>query len=279
MLKKGNLHRILLDLVMVGVIATLYSKNVISLLYHEAVGLALITLFLVHLVFNRKWIRNVITRPGMGSRLKLTGVIDVLLVISWGVVFVTGILVSKKIFPFHINALNPWHFFSAALALLLTGVHVGMHWTYLGNNIWKKLRIPDMLARVCIIAVILFGCFSLTTTSYVRWISAPFTSQQRAYSQENSDVSNNADNPGAAGRNQDVPGAAGTEGRQGYGDLQAGDGTQPQEGARAAGGAHGQQPFSLIRLLNVITGTFSIMFLIAAVTHGLDLLFQSRKKK
>ena len=43
------------------------------------------------------------------------------------------------------------------------------------------------------------------------------------------------------------------------------------------GGMHGQQPFSFVNLLSVIWTAFSIMFLFAAATYGLETLLKKKK--
>ena len=58
--------KIALDFVMILVIASIYSKNVVSLMYHEVMGLSLTALFLVHLIFNRSFITKVTPRVFSG---------------------------------------------------------------------------------------------------------------------------------------------------------------------------------------------------------------------
>ena len=52
--KQSLALRIGLDCVLIAICTTLFSKNVISLMYHEVVGLVLLILFVAHVVFNRK---------------------------------------------------------------------------------------------------------------------------------------------------------------------------------------------------------------------------------
>ena len=70
--KKTLALRIALDCVLIAICATIFSKNVISLMYHEVVGLALLVLFIVHVVFNRKWLGMVFSRKGHSPRVKAT---------------------------------------------------------------------------------------------------------------------------------------------------------------------------------------------------------------
>ena len=168
--------KIVLDIVMILVIASIYNKNVISLMYHEVMGLVLLMLFVIHVVFNRSFISRV--TPGIFSdettrKVKLHWILDILLIISWSAVGVTGILISKKLFSFRINALIPWHFFSAAVSLALTGIHIGFHWNYLRN--WIHRCFPGTLCikktmKVLIAASVLYGCFSLVTGSVGKYV-------------------------------------------------------------------------------------------------------------
>ena len=261
--KQSLALRIGLDCALISICATLFSKNVISLMYHEVVGLVLLILFVVHVVFNRKWVSRVFSGKMKTGRSKATLVVNGLLILSWLVVMVTGVLVSKKLFPFQVSSLNPLHFFSAALALVMTGIHFGLHWNYFWGWIGKRIRLPKVVAVILCVVILAFGGYRVVTSSFGRWIVAPFTAHEEH---------------GDRGERQ----IAATEmdgQREGEMTSQAPD----QEGGNAAAqgqrGSHGQQPFSLANLLYTIATWFSILFLFAAITHGIEnLVFLKRGK-
>ena len=51
-----------LDLVLLILMILLYQKNIISMSFHEIGGLVLFGLFIIHLLFNRKWIKSITKR-------------------------------------------------------------------------------------------------------------------------------------------------------------------------------------------------------------------------
>ena len=97
----------------------------------------------------------------------MTLVVNALLILSWICVMVTGVLVSKKLFPFQISSLNPLHFFSAALALVMTGIHFGLHWNYFWGWMGKRIRIPKVVAVILCIVILAFGGYRVVTSSFL----------------------------------------------------------------------------------------------------------------
>ena len=166
---------------------------------------------------------------------------------------VTGVLVSKKLFPFQISSLNPLHFFSAALALVMTGIHFGLHWNYFWGWMGKRIRIPKVVAVILCIVILAFGGYRVVTSSFSRWVVAPFTSHE---------------DHGERGERQT---AIETDGqREGEITDQTSDRESGNAAAQGQHGSHGQQPFSLANLLYTIATWFSILFLFAAITHGVE---------
>lgn len=258
--KKTLALRIALDCVLIAICATIFSKNVISLMYHEVVGLALLVLFIVHVVFNRKWLGMVFSRKGHSPRVKATVVINVLLALSWLGVLVTGILVSKKLFGFQISSLNPLHFFFAAIALVMTGVHFGLHWNYFWGWLGKRVHIPRAVTAVLLAAILIFGGYRLVTSSFGRWIVAPFTPHEEHGQRTEQQV-----------QASDAEGQPSGEGAERSGRT---EGEGQSSGQRSS---HGQQPFSVANLLYTIATWFSVLMLFAAATHGITMLAARRR--
>lgn len=252
--KQSLALRIVFDCVLIAICATLFSKNVISLMYHEVVGLVLLILFIVHVVFNRKWVSRVFSGKMKTGKSKVALVVNALLVLSWICVMVTGVLVSKKLFPFQISSLNPLHFFSAALALVMTGIHFGLHWNYFWGWMGKRIRLPKVVAVILCVVILVFGGYRVVTSSFGRWIAAPLTTREEH---------------GKSGERQTI----GTE-IEGQPEGEMTEQTSDRESGNAAAqgqrGSHGQQPFSLANLLYTIATWFSILFLFAAITHGIE---------
>lgn len=174
-------HKYILDAAMVILIMTLYSKNVISLTYHEVTGLILCGFFVIHILFNRKWIAGVGTKLFSGkitTKARVTCLVDLLLLFSWIGVAVTGILISKKIFSFHVQGLTPFHFFFAAMGLILAGIHLGLHADYIKaavRRIPEISRLKKPVTTILLVLLLGLGCVSAVSLGMGRWLSAPFT--------------------------------------------------------------------------------------------------------
>lgn len=93
---------------------------------------------------------------------------------------ITGLLMAKTL-PTAVQGaylVKPWHYFAAASALILTGIHLGLHWAYLRSVLLSKLPLPrraaKVLGSVCLALVLVFGAYSLTRNHFSAWLSGPF---------------------------------------------------------------------------------------------------------
>ena len=73
---------------------------------------------------------------------------------------------------------KPWHYFAAAAALILAGIHLGLHWKYLRSVLLSKLPLPQRAGKVfgcaLLVLVLTFGAYSLTLSHFSAWLSGPF---------------------------------------------------------------------------------------------------------
>ena len=76
--------------------------------------------------------------------------------------------------------LKPWHYFSAALALALSGIHLGLHAGLLRGALWGKIPLRGRAAAVTgallLGIVFCFGTYSLVRTNYASWLRRPMVS-------------------------------------------------------------------------------------------------------
>lgn len=179
---KGKKYaKLLLDLVLLVLLALMYQKKVINMHFHELGGLALMGLFFLHKALNWKWIRGV-TAGMLRRKTKVNGLwlVDVLLLFSMTVILVTGLLISKTLPTTLENGfwLRPWHYFFSALALGLSGIHLGLHWAMLKNTVWNRLpvsgRLRTGIGAVLLCIVMGFGTFSVVTSPFLSWFCQPF---------------------------------------------------------------------------------------------------------
>lgn len=289
---KTRALKLVLDAVMLVLLVLMYNKQVISLSFHEIGGLALIGLFVIHNLVNGRWIaattRKLLskTTPAM---VRARYIVDALLFVSFLAVGVTGILINKTLFTVHAagNA-KTLLYFSAALAVLLMGVHLGLHAEYLFGRIFRKgaNKIAKVALGVVLAAMIAFGGYSLVTTQFVSFLAAPVQTAQ--FTKGDFQPSGDAMLDGSSG---ELPS-----------DLSqipelAGDAAQPpQSGDSAAfGGGHGQGPGNGMERGNGLGGDrsegdasgaalliaqyVSIIALFGAVTYGVIKLTGKRKRE
>ena len=180
---KKTLWKIILDVCMLSLLVLMYQKRVISMHFHEVGGLILFGLFLFHNGLNWKWVKAVsskIFQRGLPPHSRVSWLVNVLLFISMAATVITGLLMSKTL-PTAIQGayfVKPWHYFSAAAALILTGIHLGLHWKYLRTVLLSKLPLPQrtgtIIGSAFLVLVLTFGAYSLTTSHFSAWLSDPF---------------------------------------------------------------------------------------------------------
>ena len=174
--------KLLLDAVLLVLLVLMYRKQVISLAFHEIGGLALIGLLVIHLLVNAKWIGSVTRKlfsRGTTGLVRARYIGDALLFLAFLAVGVSGVLISKVVFSFHVPGnFRTLHYFASAVAIILMGVHLGLHADYLFGKLLCKGANWVTKAVLCVVlaAMIAFGGYSLFTTSFLRFLAAPLPS-------------------------------------------------------------------------------------------------------
>lgn len=270
---KKNIIRIALDIVMIILLILMYNAKVISITFHELGGLIVCGLFLVHKALNFKWITKVTKRlfdKTLPFKTKLGYAVDVLLLFAVAFIAVSGILISKVLFPALANGpgiMKQLHYFASAAAIILVGVHIGLHWYFISGMFKKKIKLPRpaamALGSALLIVIIGYGCYSMATTDFSRWLTAPFT----AAAEPGGFPERPALSDGTA------PDAAQTSGNhgQGAGNGGFGNGTGPHGGK---GDGSGGASFSILRVLSVVADFGSITGCFAAGTYWLEKLIK-----
>lgn len=263
---KKNWFKLLLDLAMAVFIVLLFNKNATGMAFHEIAGLALFAAFALHLILNAGWIGGITKKifaknSSLTARSRLMYIIDFLLVISWAVVAVTGIMISKVVFSFHIEGMaKSIHSCAAAVGLLLFGIHLGLHRQFIGGMFSKLVKLPQkvsvIIGTVLTIIILVFGCYSLTSTQYVSWLKGPFVSSSEQH------------------------GSMGNKGNFQFKASGNASGQQPsQSGMGQMGhGGEGQGGGSFVSVIKTIAQFFSIACIFAFITSLIDKLIHRKKK-
>jgi hypothetical protein len=187
-MKHKNIIKIVLDTIMIFVLVLMYKKSSISMQFHEIGGLILLAVFIVHLVINKGFITAVSKRffkKSLPVKVRIGYIVDLLLLLSFVLIGISGVMISKIVFSFSIGGGNEWkvvHYFCSALALILIGIHTGFHRKFIGTMYGKIKILPRKVSVISgiIIAIVFFicGCYSLSSTSFAKWITMPFSVNQ-----------------------------------------------------------------------------------------------------
>ncbi len=282
-MKKKTIVKITLDVAMIITIALMYSKQALGLAFHEIGGLILIGVFFIHKGLNFSWIRRVTARLGKtDGRTRLMWIVDALMLAAFLAVGVSGLLISKIAFPGLAVSGGPWkalHYGCAALALILTGVHMGLHVNYLKGTLGRRIRLNRAAAAALIIVIAAYGAYGMAATSFARWLAMPFSTTQQG------------GEGFRGGRGGEALGV--TDESQPSADALTGDASaQPaadasqssdsslsrgQTGGQGPDGGHGQSG-SAFGALGTLAQYFSIAFAFSALTALIDRARRRRRR-
>lgn len=205
-MKKINLVKIFLDILMMLVFVLLYNKGVLSgLQFHEIAGLCLGGVFIIHIGLNWRWVKQVtlnILKKKMAIKTRIGYVVDLLLLGAIGYIIISGIIISKVLFP-NINVGNEMFFESthisvAYAALLLVGIHLGLHWDWVMDMFKKMFKITQTkksmsyVAKLLMIIVLVFGIHSMNSTNYLKKLPIVSASSNVGHGTDNNKGYNNS---------------------------------------------------------------------------------------
>jgi hypothetical protein len=283
--------KLTLDAIMLVLLVLMYRKQVISLSFHEIGGLALIGLFVIHNLVNGRWIAATTKKlfcKSTPAMVRARYIVDALLLVAFLTVGITGVLINKTLFSIRVagNA-KTLHYFSAALAVVLMGVHLGLHADYIFGKVFRRGANKVAKAALCVVlaAIVAFGGYSLVTTQFVSFLTAPMRTAQFSHGdfQPSGDIALDGSSGVLPDDLSQMPEAAidGAQPPQ-SGDSATADGQNgirqfsPPDGAEGAREGGGEGSASSAALL--IAQYVSMITLFGAATHGVIKLAGKRKK-
>ena len=181
-----NMLKMILDIVMIIALTLLYNSHVFTMGFHEIAGLGLFGLFVVHCLLNRKWIAAVSTRlfsKTLAAKLWAGYIVNILLSVTFVLIIISGIATSQVLFPYgaHNSIWRGIHHFFSAISIVLVGIHLGLHWSFVSGMFKKTVKIVDSarkpLAIILLLIVLVFGAYSIVTSNFTDWLTEPFVTQ------------------------------------------------------------------------------------------------------
>lgn len=183
-----NTRRIILDVSMAVLLILMYNVLAVGLSFHEVGGLVVCGLFILHNVLNRKWIAGISKRlfgSALTARVRFGYALDVALLVAMAFIALSGVMISRTILLSISGDLSFWrhaHYFASAVVLVLVGVHIGLHWSFIRTTFGRLLHLPRAVARplgvACLTVVLAFGVYSIATSDFLHWLEGPFAESE-----------------------------------------------------------------------------------------------------
>jgi hypothetical protein len=145
-MKFSNSSKVLFDLVMLIILALVFCARTGGVAFHECLGVSIYLFFIIHLAYNYKWIVNVgkkLFDKNYGLRFKFMFTLNFLLLLTFIIVGLSGIMISRVIFNFEAPPIwRPLHAISASISIILLAVHIGLHGKMIIHVARTKIKLP-----------------------------------------------------------------------------------------------------------------------------------------
>lgn len=196
-----NYIKFTLDLIMGIVFALLFNKNVLGgMNFHEIAGLAIGFAVIIHILLNWKWVKNVslaIFNKKIALKTRIGYILNILLFLDMAVIIISGILISKVVFPtlrMQSSFFNRGtHVAASYIALAIIGIHLGLHWNWVMNMFKKFIKIKaenkiiGYISKAAAVLVLVFGIYSMISVNYISNTMQIFTSGNQASFEQRGD--------------------------------------------------------------------------------------------
>ncbi len=137
-----NQSKFLVDIVAFVLLAIVCAPQATGIALHEYLSVIFAVPIIIHLLLNWRWIVNVLQRffKKLPGKTRFNQIWDIFLFILMVEVSVSGIFISEALLPalgIEITIDPFWvalHNTTANIFLVLMGVHLAMHWTWITNT-------------------------------------------------------------------------------------------------------------------------------------------------
>ena len=171
---KKKTVKTILDLLMVAALPLLMAYSLIGETFHEITGTAILGLFILHHILNRKWLGAVFKGKYNARRIFMTA-LDLGLLVIMLAQPVSGILMSKHLFPFvripGVSAsARAIHLVLAYWGFVLTSVHAGGHLTAPLKSVFRRNREAGVVITTVCLLLAAFGCYAFARRQFAEYM-------------------------------------------------------------------------------------------------------------
>lgn len=136
--------RMIIDIGMTAVLLCLMTYSLIGELTHEILGVAMLVLFTIHHILNRRWFGALLKGRYRAFRIFQTALVF-LLILSVLASAVSGIILSEHVFRFlnitkGASIARSVHMVCAYLNYVLMSLHLGLHWNTMISGMRKNRK-------------------------------------------------------------------------------------------------------------------------------------------
>ncbi len=134
-------------------------------IFHEAIGMLLIILFVYHTWLNRWWLKGIFKGKYNFTRAILSFV-NVALIIDVIFLLITGVLMSKTVELVESDGLMSFarvgHMLASFWGFVLMSFHAGLNWNIFSGMIRSKMkvRVPKVFAIVLALGFVIYGAIA-----------------------------------------------------------------------------------------------------------------------
>ena len=169
-----RVFKIFIDILLLIDTFVLVNMDITGHLIHEILGISMAILFLIHIVTNWNWIKNVTKNfKKVNKKAKIMYVVNILTMIIYFGAILFGIIISHELFKFETSSNYKFvitHVIFGRLAIIVMFMHIGMNL----NRIFKKVKnknIKYVLYIIYILVSVLISTYSIyTLTHSFQWV-------------------------------------------------------------------------------------------------------------
>jgi hypothetical protein len=180
-----NYFKFTIDLIMAVMFFLFFNSGVFGgLAYHEIAGLVFAVIFFTHILLNVNWVKNVTIKifdRNLPWKTRGNYALNLLLLLLMSFVIFSGIIISRVVFPnIHLGN-ESWfrtaHITFSFLALIVVGIHVGIHWHWVVTVFQKMFRFKSekkwlgYAAKIAVAVILIFGVYEIQHTGFVSQVA------------------------------------------------------------------------------------------------------------
>lgn len=271
--------KMILDLIMIVVFSLLFNKMVLGLTFHEAGGLALGVAVLIHLILNKNWVVGVTKKlfsRTLPVKTRISYLLNIILLVCFGLIIYSGIQISKVLFTStagHGGNFKNIHIMASYIALIVVGLHVGLHAKMIKQFCLKKVtpKLQKIIVVVLSLIFVINGGYQFSQSTIIRMFSEGGGERPEMHMQASTEDGTVGSSDVNSSDFQKPEGGEHIEGERPDG-MEEG-GTRPE---RPDGGG---ASISFTNVISVLFRYLSIAGLFAVISAAFDSFFQKRNKR